>query len=142
MLNTSSKTSFLIEFDVPERPHQPKQFQFPKCSFGQKTTVYRSEWFLKWPFLHYDESCDTVFCHTFLLACKHNWMKTKNIDPAFVSCCLHGYLKVQQLNLMYRCNVGFTIGRVAPSDFENMKNAAVTKRQLELWLFYQLQPQV
>ena len=82
---------FTIERDVPEKPHQPKNFSFLKRSFGQKTVVYRSfqpNWFSKWPFLHYEESSDEVFCHTCLMACKLNRMKTGYVDPAFVSCCL------------------------------------------------------
>ena len=80
---------FTIERDVPEKLHQPKNFSFPKQSFGQKTVVYCSfqpNWFLKWPFLHYEESSDEVFCHTCLMACKLNRMKAGYVDPAFVSC--------------------------------------------------------
>ena len=36
-------------------------------------------------FLHYDEPMDEVFCHMCLMACKLNRMKTRNVDPAFVS---------------------------------------------------------
>ena len=56
-----------------------------------KRLVYRSfqpNGFSKWPFLHYEESSDEVFCHMCLMACKLNRMKTGYVDPAFVSCCL------------------------------------------------------
>ena len=88
---TEAMSRFIIERDVPEKPHQPKTYRFPKRSFGQKTVVYRGfqpDRFLKWPFLHYEESWDEVFCHTCLMACKLNRMKTRNVDPAFVSCYL------------------------------------------------------
>ena len=48
--------------DVPDQPHQPLTFAFPKRSFGKKTPVFRScqpSWFSQWPFLHYDEANDS-----------------------------------------------------------------------------------
>ena len=41
---------FIIKRDVPEKPHQPKTYRFPKRSFGQKTVVYHGfqpDWFSK-----------------------------------------------------------------------------------------------
>ena len=74
---------------IPTKPHQPLSFNFPKRSFGKKRTVERSfqpSWFAKWPFLHYDESKDAVFCHTCLMGFKLKRMKTSmRADPAFVS---------------------------------------------------------
>ena len=84
---TQAMSRFIIERDVPVKPHQPRTFRFPKRSFDQKTVVYRGfqpDWFTK-SFLHYEESRDEVFCHTCLMACKLNRMKTRNVDPAFVS---------------------------------------------------------
>ena len=43
---------------VPEIPHQPRAFHFPKREFGKKRAVRRSvqtAWFDKWPWLHYHE---------------------------------------------------------------------------------------
>ena len=54
-----------------------------------KRLVYRSfqpNWFSKWPFLHYEESSDEVFCHTCLMAYKLNRMKIGYVDLVFVSC--------------------------------------------------------
>ncbi len=76
------------DMDVPDEPHQPLTFTFPKCSFGRKSPVMRSfqpAWFSQWPFLHYDEAKDVVYCHTCLLGFKMNRMKTHTADPAFVS---------------------------------------------------------
>ena len=75
---------------VPEVPHHPNEsFKFPKRHFGKAKIVERSfqpSWFVKWPFLHYDEAADRVFCHTCMKAFKEKKMKsTKKADPAFVS---------------------------------------------------------
>ena len=81
--------------DVPDSPHQPEpDFAFPKRSFGKKTVVKRSfqhSWFNKWPFLHYNESTDTVLCHTCLLMFKQKKSLTQSTkaDQAFVSIKLH-----------------------------------------------------
>ena len=55
--------------ELPETPHQPRalSFRFPKRYYGKKSTVactFQSGWFKSWPFLHYDEAQDVVFCHT------------------------------------------------------------------------------
>ena len=53
--------------DLPASPtHPPRHFIFPKRDFGQKKVVKRScqaSWFSKWPWLHYQQSSDAVFCH-------------------------------------------------------------------------------
>ena len=57
-------TSELATTDLPERSHQPgPDFIFPKRSFWKKSVIpgsYQHSWFLKWPFLHYNEAEDTV----------------------------------------------------------------------------------
>jgi len=48
---------------ISAKPHQPRDFKFPKREFGKKSIVKRSfqaEWFLKWPWLNYCENDDTV----------------------------------------------------------------------------------
>ena len=58
------------EFEVENLKYQPgPEFKFPKRSFGKKNIVQRSfqhSWFSKWPFLHYSEANDEVYCHTCL----------------------------------------------------------------------------
>ena len=52
--------------NLPNKPHHPKDFEFPKRSFGKTKPVLcsaQSQWFTTWPFLHYDEGQDVVFCH-------------------------------------------------------------------------------
>ncbi len=84
--------SFDVMEDVPETPHQPSpSFIFPKRWFGKTNIVKRSFqhcWFEKWPFLHYKESSDVVFCHTCLRMFKEKKAKSATkADQAFVSCC-------------------------------------------------------
>ena len=74
--------------DIPAKPHQPTTFRYPKRSFGKKKVVqcsFKASWFAKWPFLHYIESKDVVFCHTCLVGFKLKRMRTNSADPAFVS---------------------------------------------------------
>ena len=50
-----------------DQPNQPKSFTFPKRTFGLKKPIYRSfqcSWFTKWPWLHYDQVNDKVYCFT------------------------------------------------------------------------------
>ena len=64
--------------DIPLQPHQPTNYLFPKRSFGQMKAVYQSfqmSWFLQWPFFHYNETADTVYCHTCVTGFKEK--KTK-----------------------------------------------------------------
>ena len=50
-----------------ESEHPKAEFALPKRSFGKsKQALYSAlrHWFSSWPFLHYDEGQDVVFCHT------------------------------------------------------------------------------
>ena len=60
----SSSVSLTVSV-LADSPHQPKEFSFPKRSFGKKAIVYRSfqaSWFSSWKWLHYCESDDSVLC--------------------------------------------------------------------------------
>ena len=60
---------------IEGKPHQPKNFLFPKREFGVSTVVRRSfqpSWFDKWPWLHYCEDSDSVFCFTCMMANSEN----------------------------------------------------------------------
>ena len=75
---------------LPDEPHHPtSRFVFPKRTFGHTKPVKCSAHcnrFQSWPFLHYDESQDVVFCHTCVKAFELDRMKTsKNAENAFVS---------------------------------------------------------
>ena len=60
--------------NIGDKPNQPVTFNFPKRKFGQtKPAVFRSvqsAWFRKWPWLHYDQAEDKMFCHTCCQAIK------------------------------------------------------------------------
>ena len=77
---------------LPDKPHHPKDFAFPKRTFGKSKPVLcsaQSQWFNSWPFLHYDEGQDVVFCHTCVTAFKLDRMKSSNnAASAFVSICM------------------------------------------------------
>ena len=53
---TISTTSYL----VPDQPNQPTTIKFPKRQFGKFNRAF--------PWLHYDETNDKVFCHTCMRA--------------------------------------------------------------------------
>jgi len=88
---------------LPDDPHHPKNFSFPKRSFGKAKPVQcsaQSQWFKAWPLLHYDESQDVVFCHTCVKAIKLDRMKTSNnTATAFVSSCIHN--QTASINMYY-----------------------------------------
>ena len=76
--------------DLPESPFHPKkQFSFPKRSFGKTKPVScscKTEWFGAWPFLHYDEAKDVVYCHTCVTAVKLEKLKASSkMSTSFVS---------------------------------------------------------
>eukprot|EP00731_Ephydatia_muelleri_P001852 Em0001g1852a len=58
-------------------------------SFGKTKPVFcsaKSQWFDTWPFLHYDEGQDVMFCHTCVTAFKLGRIKSsKNAATAFVT---------------------------------------------------------
>ena len=58
-----------------DRPNQPSSsFKFPKRKFGHAKPVYRTvqpAWFQKWPWLHYDQVGDRMFCYTCVQAYQH-----------------------------------------------------------------------
>ncbi len=74
-----------------DSPHQPKEFNFPKRSFGKKTPVYgsfQSSWFTSWKWLHYLEAEDITLCFLCLKAKEKGVIVTSNLgscDQAFVS---------------------------------------------------------
>ena len=80
--------SFSLPDSVPDSPHQPASFKYPKRKFGQKKVVersFRSDWFKSWPWLHYNEELDAVFCHVCVKALKELKIEMPNCDSSFVS---------------------------------------------------------
>ena len=91
-LTAFSKKWLLLSMSIPsltDEPHHPKSFAFPKRSFGMTKPVFcsaKSQWFDTWPFLHYDEGQDVMFCHTCVTAFKLGRIKSSiNAATAFVS---------------------------------------------------------
>ena len=63
---------------------------------------FQGSWFKQWPFLHYDEAEDSVYCHTCCMAFKLRRMKTTRADPAFISVKRHSivqYSFTSQINI-------------------------------------------
>ncbi len=54
------------------KPHHPDLTfsSFLKDPLGRRSQSIESAWFVQWPFLHYDQSKDPVYCHTCALAFK------------------------------------------------------------------------
>ncbi len=75
--------------ELPYQPNQPKTIEFPKRAYGKKVIVkcsFQSRWFSLWPFLHYNEAEDVVYCHTCVKAFMLKRIKTShNASSAFVS---------------------------------------------------------
>ena len=81
-----SKQAVVKYPDISAKPHQPVHFAFPnKRDYGKQVVVRRScqsAWFERWPWLHYREDDDCVFCHTCVKELK---MPTRNIDCEYLA---------------------------------------------------------
>ena len=84
--NKDDKSAFGLTMSVQQAytglyPHHPKNFEFPKQTFGKAKPVLcspQSQWFNSWPFLHYDKGQDVVFCHTCVTAFNLDRIKSSN----------------------------------------------------------------
>ena len=68
----SARSSQVLD-NIGDKPNQLSSFNFPKQKFDQAKPVFRSvqpAWFKKWPWLHYDQVEDKMFCHTCCQALK------------------------------------------------------------------------
>ena len=61
---------------LPETPHQPETFSFPKRDFGKRERSFQGSWFRSWSWLHYSEASDSVYAIT---------VKPGATEAAFVS---------------------------------------------------------
>ena len=87
-----SKQVSVIYPVISAKPHQPVSFEFPKRFWKQVVVKScQSAWFAKWPWLHYREGDDSVFCHTCVKAFKELKMPVRNVEDA-TSLCLLGML--------------------------------------------------
>ena len=74
--------------NLPDKPHQPRNFKFPKRSFGQKNPAkrsFQSNWFSNWPWLHYDEGLDLAFCFTCSKAEEQGKLRSGNREQSFLT---------------------------------------------------------
>ncbi|KAH3885564.1 hypothetical protein DPMN_009559 [Dreissena polymorpha] len=82
-------------------PNQPRNFAFPKRTFGKKKPVQRSfqfSWFESFTWLHYNESRDLAFCYFCMTAKKTGKIGHTKVDgpaaPIF-----GGYLRLCNVRL-------------------------------------------
>ena len=70
-----------------EKPYQPKNFPFPKKTYGKERRSFQSGWFVDFPCLHYDEDLDSVHCYICINQNAKETLKNtaRNMDPAFIS---------------------------------------------------------
>ena len=115
--------------DLPGEPHHPVSFSFPKRTFGQKKIVSRSfqhTWYTSWPWLHYDEEKDIVFCHICVLALKQK--KTRltagNSEGAFIS---RGFSNWKDATISFRKHDSSSCHKEA---FEKMITLPATTRDI------------
>ena len=82
--------SEIILPDLSDKPYYPKGFSFPRQSFGQtkpQQCSCQSHWFDNWPWIHYSEAKDAVYCHICVTVLKlKKIMASHNAALAFVSC--------------------------------------------------------
>ena len=76
--------------DLPVKFHPSSSFAFPKRSFGtgseKRVRSFRAEWCTKFPWLHYDTSSDSAFCHVCLKAeYEKRLLASRKRDQAFIS---------------------------------------------------------
>ena len=84
----SKKRKFTEVPEVTDEPHQPKDFKFPKRSFGnasQTTRTFQSKWFNDHSWIHYDENSDSAFCHVCIQAYKRGCLSSNTAEPRFIS---------------------------------------------------------
>ena len=71
---------------LKNKPHQPREYCFPKRSFGNNNPTFRSfvaNWFDKWTWLHYSEEEDKAYCWVCMKARRDKLLTKTKTDPAF-----------------------------------------------------------
>lgn len=69
-----------------QTPNQPSNINFPKKLYGKQYRSVQSTWFKEFPWLHYDEKSDSLFCYV----CSNQYLKgnlatARCSDGAFIS---------------------------------------------------------
>jgi hypothetical protein len=81
------KTVRNLAINLPPAPNQPTRIVFPTKHFGTETFTrgFKSDWFSKWQWLHYDNEADAVLCFTCAKAEEmHLLLDVGNKDDCFV----------------------------------------------------------
>ena len=84
---SASSGSSAAPIEVGNKPHQPRNIQFP-ARFGIAQPTYRSfqaKWFDKFPWLHWDDRTESCFCHLCLKASQAGLLLTNTAESAFIS---------------------------------------------------------
>lgn len=83
---TSTSTTFSLGI-TEEKPFHPQtEYVFPKSRSGDKLRSCQAHWFIKFPWLHYDEKNDSVLC--FYCHCQEkrgNLKDQRNKEEAYIS---------------------------------------------------------
>ena len=69
---------------VPEKPHHPV-LSFPQRTIGKQKRSFCSSWYVKYPWLHYQEHSDSVLCYYCHVADKRHLPISANKDAAFTT---------------------------------------------------------
>ena len=85
----TGSSSSRLSSSLPAKPHQPWSFHFPKKELGRNVIVkrcFQPSWFVKWPWVHYNEAQDSVFCFTCIKASSENKIQwASNSEAAFIT---------------------------------------------------------
>ena len=72
--------------DICEEPNQPdSNFKFPLTQCGSKKRSFQHSWFKTFPWLHYDEKNDVVYCHTCIKASQEKKLHAPKNKSTFIS---------------------------------------------------------
>jgi hypothetical protein len=87
--------------ELGSKPHQPIKTDFPKRLFGTKMRSFQTSWFQQWPWLHYSEVQDKVFCYYCVKATKQGLEICKS-DPCFISNGFNNWKSATERNRGFR----------------------------------------
>ena len=80
--DAEASTSSLYPSIIPEKPNHPV-ISFPQRSIGRQKRSFCSSWYAKYPWLHYQESSDSVLCFYCHVAERRHLPVSLNKDDAF-----------------------------------------------------------
>ena len=84
----------------PDKPNQPRLASFPKDHLGKVQKSDYSNLFDKWPWLHWNESLESVLCHVFQ-AVKAGTLRANTCDQAFIS---RGFKNWNDATRVFHCH--------------------------------------